>query len=142
MRCVFCEILEGSAPAHIVYEDEYSMAFLDINPISDGHTLLVPRVHVQWLEELPGGEWVELTQALKRLVPAVTKAVGARDSRIMINNGPKAGQIIPHLHIHIIPRTGLARRGVLGAVSRFKPRSKDYFEEVAQRIRGAVEELL
>ena len=141
MRCVFCKIVEGSAPAHIVYEDEHSVAFLDINPISDGHTLLVPRVHAQWLEELPEGEWVELTQALKRLVPAVTKAVGARDSRIMINNGPKAGQIIPHLHIHIIPRRGLARRGVAGAVSRFKPRSKDYFEEVAQRIRGAVEEL-
>jgi histidine triad (HIT) family protein len=124
--CVFCQIGKGTAPSHRVYEDEHTVAFLDINPITDGHVLLIPRYHTQYIEDLPEATMEALMKTMIKIVPPIQRAMNATDSNIGINNGPNAGQIIPHVHIHIIPRLKKAGDRLFSSVTRFKPRSKEY----------------
>ena len=104
VNCVFCKIISGELPAVKVYEDEYVVAFLDINPANPGHTLVVPKRHVERLEELEPDEAQALLYAAARLAPAIVRAVGAEGYNILMNIGAAAGQEIAHLHLHIIPR--------------------------------------
>jgi len=104
VACVFCKIVRGELPSVKVYEDEYVVAFLDINPANQGHTLVVPKRHVERLEELEPDEAQALLYAAARLAPAVLRAVGAEGYNVVMNIGAAAGQEISHLHLHIIPR--------------------------------------
>ena len=104
VACVFCRIVRGELPAVKVYEDEYVIAFLDIKPINPGHTLVVPKRHVERLEELEPDEAQALLYAAARIAPAILRAVGGEGYNILMNIGSAAGQEIPHLHLHIIPR--------------------------------------
>jgi len=135
--CLFCQIIEGKMPSYVVYEDEHTLAFLDIAPVADGHVLLIPKHHEQFVERLPEEVYNALFDSLKKLIKPVQTAFDAPASNIGINNGPNAGQIIPHVHIHIIPRPREGR-GVFSGVNRFKPRSKEYFEEIAEKIRKEI----
>lgn len=103
-ECVFCRIVRGEAPAHTVYQDEHSIAFLDIRPLVDGHTLVIPKGHYQLLEDVPLSEIGRVFEAVHRVSLAIRKALGAPATTIGINNGRAAGQVVPHLHVHIIPR--------------------------------------
>ena len=103
--CIFCQIAAGELPSHTVYEDETVFAFLDANPLVEGHTLVIPRAHYGTTTELPGDVGAALGRAVTQLAPAVEAAVDADASTIGINNGPAAGQEIEHLHAHIVPRT-------------------------------------
>ena len=102
--CLFCKIISGEIPSAKVYEDEYSFAFLDINPINPGHTLLVPKRHFANLYETSDETLKELTPIIKKLAIAVKKAVSADGINIGMNNDPAAGQLVFHAHFHIIPR--------------------------------------
>ncbi len=135
--CIFCEIIEGDAPAYRVYEDEMTVAFLDANPVTDGHTLVVPRRHEARIERLPTDIYEAVWATVKRLVPPIEKAMDASASNIDVHNGRAAGQLIPHVHVHIIPRRGLGS-AIADAAKRMRPRSRDYFEEIAERIREEV----
>ena len=135
--CIFCKILEGEAPAHVVYEDEMTVAFLDINPVADGHTLVVPRHHEARVERLPAEYYEAVWATVKRLVPPIEAAMDASASNIDVHNGRAAGQLIPHVHVHIIPRRGPGSI-FTDAAKRIRPRSRDYFEEIAGRIREEV----
>ena len=104
--CLFCKIISGEIPSAKVYEDEYSFAFLDINPINPGHTLLVPKRHFANLYETSDETLKELTPIIKKLAIAVKKAVSADGINIGMNNDPAAGQLVFHAHFHIIPRHG------------------------------------
>ncbi len=137
MMCLFCQIIEGKMPSYVVYEDEHTLAFLDIAPVADGHVLLIPKYHEQFVERLPEEAYNALFSSLKMLIKPVQAAFDAPACNISINNGPNAGQIIPHAHIHIIPRPK-AGRAVFSGVNRFKPRSKGYFEEIAEKIRKEI----
>ena len=137
--CIFCRILEGEAPAYRVYEDELTVAFLDANPASDGHTLVVPRHHEARIERLPPEYYEAVWAAVRRLVPPIEKAMEASASNIDVHNGRAAGQLIPHVHVHVIPRRGPTSR-ITDAASRIRPRSGDYFEDIADRIRREIEE--
>ena len=137
--CIFCRIIEGSAPSHRVYEDDHTLAFLDINPISDGHTLIVTKAHVDRLENLNTEACHALFRALHRLVGPIQRAMGTPATSIGINNGPEAGQLVPHVHIHVIPRDTTGKRMFSDAVSRIKPRGTQYFQEVADRIRKEIQ---
>jgi histidine triad (HIT) family protein len=139
MSCIFCRIRDGAASSYKVYEDEHTLAFLDLNPVTDGHVLLIPREHTQYIEELPEATSEALMKTLIRIVPPIQRAMNSNDSNIMINNGPNAGQIIPHVHIHIIPRPSRVGSHIFGSVSRFKPRKKEYYREIAERIRDEIE---
>jgi histidine triad (HIT) family protein len=139
MSCIFCRIIEGTATSYKVYEDKHTIAFLDLNPISDGHVLLVPRLHTEYIEELPEDISETLMKTLLKLVPPIQRAMDSTDSNIGINNGPNAGQIIPHVHIHIIPRPTKAGNILFSSPSRFKPRKQEYYQEIAEKIRKEIE---
>ena len=102
--CLFCKIISGVIPSAKVYEDEYSFAFLDINPINPVHTLLVPKRHFANLYETSDETLKELAPTIKKLAIAVKKAVSADGINIGMNNDSAAGQLIFHAHFHIIPR--------------------------------------
>ena len=101
--CTFCKIVRGEAPASYVYEDERALAFLSTRPVNVGHTLVVPKVHYENVFEIPEEEMAHLSKIVKRVAYAVKKAVSAEGIRIVQNNGEAAGQVIFHLHFHIIP---------------------------------------
>jgi histidine triad (HIT) family protein len=103
--CTFCAIVRGESPGHRVYGDEHVEAFLDTKPLFLGHTLLVPRVHVTTLAELPTDLVPHFFAVAQRLDRAVVTATGADGSMTLINN--VVSQSVPHLHLHAIPR----RRG-------------------------------
>ena len=140
MSCIFCKIRDGEAPSYKVYEDQHTLAFLDINPVADGHVLLIPREHTKYIEQLPEETTENLMKTLIKLVPPIQTAMKSTDSNIAINNGPNAGQIIPHVHIHIIPRPTRAVSHLLSSVGRFKPRKKEYYKEIAEKIRRQIED--
>ncbi|MDY6819813.1 MAG: HIT family protein [Halobacteriales archaeon] len=102
--CIFCRIVDGELPSRTVYEDDDVQAFLDANPLAPGHTLVIPKAHHERLNDLPVGLGREVLSTLHRLTPAVEAAVEADGSNVAFNNGEAAGQEVPHVHGHIIPR--------------------------------------
>ena len=100
--CLFCRIASGGAEASVVFDDERSVAFLDSRPLFPGHTLLIPRKHVETLADLPASEIEPLFANAQALCRAVEEAVGAEGSFVAINN--RVSQSVPHLHIHVVPR--------------------------------------
>jgi histidine triad (HIT) family protein len=134
--CLFCRIVSGELPATIVYEDDNSVAFLDHRPLFPGHTLLVPREHVETLGELPAklvGPYFEAAQLLSRVVESAMEAEG---TFVAMNN--RVSQSVPHLHVHIVPRR--KKDGLKGF---FWPRTKykadEEMEEVKNKITAALQ---
>lgn len=102
--CIFCDIVAKKIPSDIVFEDDVVLAFLDIHPTNPGHTLVVPKQHVATMAEASS----ELASALAARLPRLTRAVQAASKadgyNVNNNNGTAAGQVVSHLHLHIIPR--------------------------------------
>jgi histidine triad (HIT) family protein len=103
--CIFSRIVAGKIPAQKVYEDDIVLAFLDINPISDGHTLVIPKKKYERLDDCPAEMLGQVCSRLGRIVKAVVAATGAEGYNVLCNNGRAAGQLIDYVHFHIIPRT-------------------------------------
>jgi histidine triad (HIT) family protein len=131
--CIFCKIIEKESSAYRVYEDDMTLAFLDIHPRSDGHTLIIPKTHVSRLEDLSEDFNQALFKTLKKIIKPIQKAMRVSALNIVINNGREAGQIIPHVHIHVIPRKGRVK-GTIKSVTNARPRTPDYFENIALKI--------
>lgn len=102
--CVFCEIIKGNIPADKVYEDDDVLSFLDIKPNNPGHTLVIPKKHFQNLEEIDGLALGKLIIAVKKVGQMLKDKLGVLAYNIVVNNDPLAGQIVPHIHFHLIPR--------------------------------------
>lgn len=100
--CIFCKIINGEIPCHKVYEDENVFAFLDANPTSRGHTLVVPKEHVENIHEASGMDY--MWDAVVKVSDAVRDAFDAEGLNISQNNGEIAGQEVMHLHFHVTPR--------------------------------------
>jgi len=103
-NCIFCKIIAGQIPSVRVYEDEDVVAFLDIAPLAPGHTLVVPRRHCVNLLDAPHEALSALMAAAPKVARAVTRATGAEGFNFAQFNGPCSGQVVMHLHFHIIPR--------------------------------------
>ena len=101
---VFTKILKGEIACHRVYEDDQVFAFLDINPISRGHTLVIPREQAETLDQLSPEAAAALGRVLPRISRAVLAATGARAFNVLQNNGAAAHQAVSHVHFHIIPK--------------------------------------
>jgi len=101
--CEFCKIIRGKAPANRVYDDGQVVAFLSNHPVNPGHTLIVPKKHYENIYEVPDEEIAHIFKVCKTIASAVKKAVNAEGIRIVQNNGEAAGQVIAHLHVHVIP---------------------------------------
>ena len=103
-ECIFCKIAEGGLPAYKVYEDNDTLAFLDIFPVSHGHTLIIPKKHYADVFDTPEPEMQKLIAAAKKVAPAVMKAMKADAINLGMNNKPASGQVVMHAHLHVIPR--------------------------------------
>ena len=104
MTCIFCEILEGKRKGHIIYEDDEHVAFLDKYPIDDGHTLVIPRQHHERITDMEPNNVGKIFSLIPKIAKAVLIGTNADAFSLAQNNGKAAKQIIPHVHIHIIPR--------------------------------------
>ena len=102
--CIFCKILNGQIPATKVFQDDACMAFLDIGPVAEGHLLLVSAEHVESADRLSPEQAAAMLRSLPALVRAVRVATGCEGVNVLQNNGRIAGQLVPHVHFHIIPR--------------------------------------
>jgi histidine triad (HIT) family protein len=102
--CVFCGIVKGDLPSFRVYEDEHLLAFLDIEPVNKGHTLVIPKKHYPTILDVNSREMSNLVQVLKHLTQALQKEFGYDAFNIHQNNGKVAGQVVDHLHFHVWPR--------------------------------------
>ena len=102
--CIFCKIAAGDIPSTRVFEDGRCLAFMDIGPISPGHTLLIPKAHYEMIHQMPADEAAHLASHIPALAAAVRKAVGAEGINILQNNGRCSGQEVFHVHVHLIPR--------------------------------------
>ncbi len=103
MDCLFCAIVAGDQPAAVVLDEPELVAFLDTRPVFKGHVLLVPRLHVATLPDLPAALRDPFLEAAQRLSSAVVTALGAQGSFVALNN--TVSQSVPHLHLHVVPRT-------------------------------------
>jgi len=103
--CIFCQIIEGALPASVVYEDEQALAFMDIHPLGRGHVLVIPKKHAVQLTELGPEEGQHLFAIARRVLDA-QRALGwgLGGSHILLNDGKSANQMVPHVHVHVIPR--------------------------------------
>lgn len=104
MDCVFCAIINKTVSSYVIYEDEAHIAFLDKYPISVGHTLVLPKKHFARVNDLSQKEFCALYARVHALNRLITEKLGATASHISINDGAAANQLIPHVHVHIIPR--------------------------------------
>jgi histidine triad (HIT) family protein len=102
--CIFCSIVDGEIPGRIVHEADDAIAFLDANPLARGHTLVIPKNHHERLDDVPAEEATGLYETLHDVVPAVEDAVDAPATTVAFNNGEAAGQEVPHVHAHVVPR--------------------------------------
>jgi histidine triad (HIT) family protein len=101
--CIFCHIIRKEAPANEVYEDQQVVVFLSNRPVNEGHTLVVPKKHYENIFEIPEDEAAYLFRVAKRVAFAVRTAIATEGIRIVQNNGWAAGQVVFHLHVHVIP---------------------------------------
>ncbi|MDO8667799.1 MAG: HIT family protein [bacterium] len=105
MPCIFCKIINGEISSYKVYEDEETLAFLDINPVNPGHTLVVSKKHYANIEETDEETLCRVINIVKKVGLSLKKNLSVRGYNVQMNNDPVAGQIIPHLHFHVVPRT-------------------------------------
>lgn len=132
--CPFCAIVAGERPAHVVLETDDVVGFLDARPVIKGHTLLVPRRHVETLPDLPEALMVPLMTAAQRLAVAVKEGLGAEGSFVAVNN--TVSQSVPHLHVHVVPRSkGDGLRGFFWPRHRYAEGEMDAY---AARLRSAL----
>jgi histidine triad (HIT) family protein len=137
--CVFCRIVAGEVPAHVVLDDEVCLAFLDMRPVFPGHVLLIPKAHHETLVDLPPELVEPLFSRARLLAAAVPAAVDAVGTFVAVNN--KVSQSVPHIHVHVVPRR--PKDGLRGF---FWPRQKyeggdDEMASVAEAIRSAAADL-
>jgi histidine triad (HIT) family protein len=102
--CIFCQIIDGEIPSNTIAETDEAYAFLDVNPLARGHTLVIPKDHHERVGDMPADTAGAVFELVNEITPAVEDAVDAPGSTVAFNNGEEAGQEVPHVHCHIVPR--------------------------------------
>ena len=134
MATIFDKILSGEIPSHTVYEDDHVLAFLDINPLSPAHTLVIPKEAKATVGELSDEASAAIGRVLPRICRAVCQATGCEQYNILQNNGPRAHQVVMHVHFHIIPKP----EGDSGLGVTWPAGTLEDGAELAEAIRGAM----
>ena len=137
MTTIFDKIIAGEIPCHRVYEDDHVLAFLDVGPLSRGHTLVIPKESVAHLHELSDESASAIGRVLPRLCRAVCAASGAVDYNVLQNNGAAAHQAVFHVHFHIIPRMGDDGLGIAWNAGTL---DDDAARDLAAKIQAALDE--
>ncbi len=137
-HCVFCSIVKGEIPATKVFEDEDILAFMDIGPVVKGHTLVIPKAHHNPITETPVTVLHKLIAIVQRIARAQLSGLKADGINVSQANGQTAGQVVPHIHFHVIPR--FATDGHHWNWTPRKYETSDEMQEYANRIRVALEQ--
>ena len=134
--CIFCKIVQGEIPCFKLYEDEHTLAFMDINPANEGHALVIPRQHARDLMAIDPEPLAAVATTARRVARAVDAALGPAGMNLMQCNGEAAGQSVFHFHMHVLPRRVdddlMMNWGI-------RPGDMDAIAGVAERIRAAIE---
>jgi len=139
--CIFCSIVDGDIPARTVHETDDVLAFLDANPLAPGHTLVIPKAHAQNVGDLDDDLASDLFAAVTELTPRVQAAVDAEGANVGINDGEAAGQEVPHVHVHVIPRFEGDGGAPLHAVGGKRPDlSEEELDAIADDVAAAIDE--
>lgn len=136
MSTIFDKILDGEIPCHRVYEDDHVLAFLDVGPLSRGHTLLIPKERKAFLHELSDEMGAAIGRVLPRLARAVVQATGTTAYNVLQNNGSEAHQAVYHVHFHIIPKSSEDGLGIDWPAGELEASAA---EDLAARIAAAME---
>jgi len=135
---VFGKIVRGEIPCHKVYEDDKVLAFVDINPLSYGHTLVIPKEPAESMDRLSDESAAALGRVLPRLCRAVLTVTGVREYNVLENNGTGAHQAIPHVHFHIIPKPdGAAGLGIRWPTGPLDPDAARLAQQLMQHLKAA-----
>ncbi|MFH1122138.1 MAG: HIT family protein [Pseudomonadota bacterium] len=137
-NCIFCKILRGEIPCFKVYEDDKVLAFEDINPICDGHTLIIPKTHAENLWEIPPEDLAAIHIASQKVARAIGKALKPTGLAALQLNGKGANRVVMHYHLHLIPR-GSGDPELPITAWDLKPGNMAAIEEIAERIAASVE---
>lgn len=133
--CVFCKIENVEIPASVVYEDDTTLAFLDVGPLAEGHLLVIPRTHYERFIDMPSELCAKVVSVLPTLGRALLEVTGALGYNVLLNDGSIAGQVVLHAHFHLIPRfkdDGLGYRWIV----------KEYPEGKAAEIASAYQQAI
>lgn len=130
--CIFCKIVAGKIPCTKIYEDDDILSFMDINPISEGHTLVVTKAHYEYAHQCAPELMAKLASKLPMIAKAVFEVSGADGYNILCNSGKASGQEVPHLHYHIIPR--FEGDGVFSKWPAGDYESKDRMNDICKQI--------
>ncbi len=134
MNCIFCDILDGKIDGHFLYEDDSHVSFLDKYPIDVGHSLIIPRKHHERITDMEPHDVGNAFSLVPKIANAILNATGADAFSLGQNNGRAAKQIIPHVHIHIIPRYN--HKGTIWTKRQIS--SNDELSELAEKIRSLI----
>lgn len=136
-ECIFCKIIKGEIPSFKIYEDDKVFAFEDINPISEGHTLLIPKIHARDLWEIPGEDLAAVHLASKKIIQAIKKVLNPTGVACLQLNGQGVNQVVMHYHLHLIPRTAGAPE-IPVAAWELKEGDMESIKKTAEKIAEAV----
>ncbi|MBN2109925.1 MAG: HIT family protein [Methanosarcinaceae archaeon] len=136
MDCLFCKIVSGEIPSYKVYEDDFVYAFLDIYPCSEGHTIVLPKKHIPSFTDMEESDASKLFGSVNRVAKTVEMILDVPGLNIGINNGEIAGQSVPHVHVHIIPRREDDNGGSMHTIVETHPDKKN-IAELAEKIKNA-----
>ena len=131
-ECIFCDVMDGKLQSHVIYDDDDCLAILDKYPIDNGHSLIITRQHYEKITDMSIDDVSKLFSKVPKIINAIIKATGADAFSIAQNNGKSAKQIIPHVHIHLIPRYN--ETGTLW--TKRKIMSDDELKQLAEKIKN------
>ena len=136
MDCIFCKIVSNEIPSEQVYEDDRVFAFMDINPLNDGHLLIIPKVHAATIHEIDEADFLAVMSATHKLAAAVKKSLNPDGINLLQLNGKAANQVVPHLHVHIVPRW--SGDGLTVSKWNLVPGDMEKVKGVAEQIRSKI----
>ena len=134
MSSIFTKIIQGEIPCEKIIETDSEIAFLDINPCAAGHTLVIPKLEVERLEDLPETQTMSLMRTIQQVAKAVSTAFDGIDYNLILNNGVNAGQVIEHVHFHVLPRA----EGSPGPFRKHIQYAEGEMQEVGAKIRNCL----
>ena len=123
MDCIFCKIAKKEIPSYVIMETENSMAFLDVFPVSRGHTLIIPKNHHEKVQDMEESDSADLFNTVRNVISKVDKITGS--TLLAVHNGKESGQEIPHVHVHLIPRELSDQAGPVHSMFEDRPKFSD-----------------
>ncbi len=135
MNCIFCKIVKGEIPAKIIENTNKSLAFMDAFPLAKGHSLVIPKNHYEKMQEIPPEENAELFETVRKVLSKVDKLTNS--TLVALHNGKDSGQEIPHVHIHLIPRSKEDSAGPVHSMFKNRPKLSDKeFNELLEKLKS------